>query len=366
MNSFAREPDKRVGRLAVLVTACAALVGCRNDPYLDSHIEILNAEKRALEDQVYSLEYDYERKVAELEDAQKEIERLGGGERRRPAEPRVRNFSNSREEAEEPDTSDLPMVTPGEPFEPKIEWPQSEDLPSPNDGAAKRDAASRGEPTFGGGLQQPVSVRRRLEPADPRITHLHIDPLRTGGADFDQQPGDDGISLVVEPRNAADEFVPLAGPLSIVVLDYARRAEGDAARLGRWELDAEQVEEAMTNNEHVRGVHLRLAWSDAKPTDSKLLVAVRYTTVDGRKLESRRDIYITLPGQLSQRWTPRSSTRTADQRNDQPRPAATDGVSNGPPPVLIEAGEAEVAPAAYTTAPARRDMPERPTWRPYR
>jgi hypothetical protein len=359
MNSFVGQAERRIRRIAVLVSLCAATLGCRNDPYLNGHIEILNAEKRALEDQVYALEYDYERKVAELEDAKAQIERLGGEESpRRERSQRDRAFE-SREEAEEPIDSAPPTITPGEPFEPNIEWQKNEALPGPNGGGQG----------FGGGPPEPVSAPRRLEPADPRITHIKIDPRRTGGTDFDQESGDDGITLVVEPRNAADEFVPLAGPLSIVVLDYDRRADGEAARLGRWELDASQVERSMTNNNLEQGVHLRLAWSEAKPTGNKLLVAVRYTTVDGRQLEARRDIFITLPGQLSQRWTPRASTRTADQRNEgldeEQRPAETDGVSADRRLDGREA-QAEVAPAGFTAAQPRRDVPERPTLRPTR
>ena len=88
MNSFACQAGRCVRRVAVCVSLCAAILGCRNNPHVTGHIEILNAEKRALEDQIYSLEYDYERKCAELKDALAEIERLGGGESRRGTDSR--------------------------------------------------------------------------------------------------------------------------------------------------------------------------------------------------------------------------------------------------------------------------------------
>jgi hypothetical protein len=66
-------------RPLVAFVCCCALVGCKNDPYLDTHIEMMNAERRALEDQLYDLEYDYERKVRELEAAQAELQALRGG-----------------------------------------------------------------------------------------------------------------------------------------------------------------------------------------------------------------------------------------------------------------------------------------------
>ena len=164
MNSFVCEAESYLCRMAVLVALCAALTGCRNNPYLDSHIEILNAEKRALEDQVYAMERDYERKAAELEDAKEEIERLrGGGSGRRDQAPRERN-AEAREETEEPLDLRPPTTTPGEPVEPEVEWPEKENLPSPNDGSQR----------FRDGLTEPVSAPPQIQPGDPRITHIHI------------------------------------------------------------------------------------------------------------------------------------------------------------------------------------------------
>ena len=351
---------------------CATLTGCRNDPYINSHIDVLNAELLTLESQIYELEFDYERALAELKDAQDEIERLGGDPR-----PRA-SVSSQTDDEEEPLDLSPPTRTEGEQYDPIIEMPDEEEgtLPVPRNTLPPPGDDTR-PPPGGNGFRsptddvpadslgdhlmtEPVSAPAHLQPADPQVTHVQIDPLRTGGSNFDDDVGDDGITLVLEPRNEAGEFVPLAGPLSIVVLDYGLRREGEAARLGRWELDAQQVERSMINNDLERGVHLRLAWSDRKPTGSKLMVAVRYTTSDGRELEAQRDIFITLPGQFSQRWTPRSRTRTPDRNNDRldiaREPSETDGAS-------LErrdrrSNAADVRPASFAA--------ERPIWRPYR
>ena len=72
------------------------------------------------------------------------------------------------------------------------------------------------------------------KPGDKKVTHLFLNPL-SGGADFDGQPGDDGLRVVIEPRNATDEFVPEAGALSVVLLDPER--QGESARVARWDSD---------------------------------------------------------------------------------------------------------------------------------
>lgn len=339
---------------------CAVLAGCRRDPHISNHIDILNAEKRVLEDQVYALEYDYQRKCDELQDAREELERLESG-----TSPRSR--ASSRPTAESPDDDaeaiDLspPSVTPGTLDEPRIEIPE---LPAP------RNEEGASEPRWNS--TEPVSVGATEQPNDPAITHIHIDPLRTGGSDFDQQPGDDGVMVVIQPRNANDEFVPLAGPVSVVLLDYAKREAGDEARLARWNLNAQQVDELLEDSESEQGIYLRLAWSDKQPENSKLLVAVRFTTADGRKLESRRDIFITLPGQFSQRWTPRSMNRREDSGSDDginvARQPSLDDEAIAPPTMRNrETQQRGASRASYVVEPPAADHSTlRPVWRPDR
>ncbi len=357
MNSLPITATTRLRRIAIVSVLCALAAGCRNDPYLKSHIEILNAEKRALEDQLYELEYDYERKVAELEEAK---ERLGD---RGADESRTRR-TNQTPRVEMPgaddDMLDLspPNVTPGVPDRPRIE------LPAPNNQGRSNQRRIDTEPVSTGPTL--------LEPDDPRITHIHIDPLHTGGSDFDQQPGDDGILVVIEPRNRNDAFVPLAGPLTVAVLDYAKRDAGAEARIAKWDLTAQQVDRSLHNSSSQRGIYLRLPWGEVRPESSKLMVAVRYTTADGRKLEATRDIFVTLPGQLSQRWTPRAST---SPDGDQPQtgiemarqPSATDGARVVPPAPRSESTAGLIAPVSHEVAePAVESSPPLPTWRPYR
>ncbi|MCA9120108.1 MAG: hypothetical protein H6822_23640 [Planctomycetaceae bacterium] len=357
MNSL---PTKAKIRLRLVLfggAICALTSGCRNDPHINAHIEVLNAERRALEDQLYELEYNYERKVAELDEANAKLRELRSEE-----PPSQRSSSTPRVEIPDDEDNFLdlspPSVTPGVPDEPKIE------LPEPG---------NSGQTTSRGLRTEPVAVGPTLlDPDDPRITHIHIDPLHTGGSDFDQKPGDDGVMVVIEPRNRNDAFVPLAGPLTVVVLDYAKREAGDEARIAKWDLSAQQVDRSLHNNSSQRGIYLRLPWSGVRPESNKLMVAVRYTTADGRKLEATRDIYITLPGQLSQRWTPRSSSDSDGDEgqssiNIARQPSATDGASNIPTPPRREPTVGPIAPISYEeSTPTSTDEPPTPTWRPYR
>jgi hypothetical protein len=147
-----------------------------------------------------------------------------------------------------------------------------------------------------------------------------LNPLLTGGADFDGQPGDDGLCVVLEPRNAADQCLPLTGAVSVVVLDPSR--QGDAARVARWDFDAAAVQQAVHRTPSTRGIKLELPWPAAPPANSQLKLFVRYETPDGRKLQTDRDIVLTSTGQLAGRWTPRPPGRQSSGAAAPPRGTA--------------------------------------------
>jgi hypothetical protein len=307
------------------LTAALALapLGCRRrDPYTDGVLEITRAEKMDLEDQIYALED----KLAERE---RELEALRG---RTPVSPSRTSKPRTRPATPPPgvmDDTELmpPSIDPGVPLEPKIELPPVEAqpkktpvIPKPPVRSLKpttpliedSDLAppklsepvkteSLPPPKSGApGFRQPVG---EAEVIDPQVSNIFINPFHTAGIELDQQPGDDGIALVFEPRNEAGQFVPAAGEVTIVALDPA--AEGDAARVARWELSKTEVGKRMLASRPDPGIKLQLKWPEKRPDHGKLKLFVRYNGADGRAIESQSDVFITLPGQISQRWTPR-------------------------------------------------------------
>jgi len=275
--------------IGAIVLVCLVTTGCRRDVYVDTYLEMLNAEKRALEDRVYELEYDYEQALAELE----KLKTREDSE----VEPRQADVD---ERFEEPD------------FLPEIELP-----PGINDGSEGSAVPRPPETATNGGI--PISdvghdrrdADRRLESEssiaemDERIDYIYINPRLTGGEDFDQQAGDDGVAVMIEPRNEDGVFVPKPAATTIVLLDPAK--EGDAARYARWEFDKEVAEEVLRNESLDRGLLFRVPWSGKPPESDRLHLFVRYHTADGRNLEADRLITIRPPGRVAQGWTPRTS-----------------------------------------------------------
>jgi hypothetical protein len=339
-----------------LVLALSALVswplsGCKTGPYVNAHIETLNAEFRQLEDYVYCLEEENSRLTQELE-AARGSKQPTSSPRRSPRTPFLRP-------ADEVPALEVPSVEmPGDPANspprrsnrPSIDPPADMDLEPPTvelpptgDELPKPAAPNPTQPA----TPEPL---KSIKPADTKVTHLFLNPVLTGGSDLDGQPGDDGLSVVIEPRSADDQFVPQSGGVSVVVLDPTKA--GDAARVARWDFAAGEVQQKLAASSAARGIRLQMPWPATPPTSDKLHVFVRYETADGRRLQSDREVFVAQPGQLSQRWTPR-------QRDRSTVAAAIAETPQAAPPALLPVGtgtQQDAAPVA-TAAPA---------WSPFR
>jgi len=278
---------------SALALACA-LAGCRSpDPWS----EMLEAEKRALEDRVYELEDLYQRKCEELTACRTGKAPSAEGsssttpprriEAPTPAAPRAEPIVPEKDPPPVPDLSP-PAVNLGDPAEMSSQ-PPGQVAPTSAELPVK--------------LSLP-NEKLETRSLDTKIASIAINGRMSGGADLDGRPGHDGLHVLIEPRNRAGQLVPQAGAVSIVVLDPARA--GQAARVARWDFSADEVAQRMRTSVYGRGFHLHAAWPESPPSNSPLLMHVRFKTADGRKFYAKREITVEGPAQLSTRWTPAS------------------------------------------------------------
>jgi len=149
-----------------------------------------------------------------------------------------------------------------------------------------------------------------VAPADARVQEVVLNRVLTGGYDRDGRPGDDGVMVVIEPRNAAGQFVPIAGELSIKLID-PRELTPAQQTFAHWKLTRKQAAAKLRRSLLGRGVHLELAWPSRPPRADEFELQVVYTTADGRKLNAEREIHIDPPRAASARWTPVSESQAA-------------------------------------------------------
>jgi len=342
--------------LTLLVTCAALCSGCHTPPRLASFIENRNAEARQLED-------EYWLQVQENERLAHELAKLKRGRTRPSSDGMGPPLIEEGPSLPRVEQGTEPLIEmPDTPSRPQRDRPQIDPEPPPRPGGSDKEKPSNARP---GELPPPREYHTgpsEPEVIDEQVTHLFLNPLHTGGVDLDQRPGDDGLSLLLEPRNAADQFVPLAGNISVVLLDPAQ--SGDSARIARWNFDSAEAKQAISQDQDARGIRLEMPWPSRAPEHDQLRLFVRYETADGRKIQTEREVFIRLAGQFSERWTPRPPER--QRRNGPvnsaiaqpvPSPAAKPSVAPSPPTLLTP-------PPALSEAPGA--APARPTWKPYR
>jgi hypothetical protein len=369
-------------RFAVaLLAGLAALAGCAG-PEVRAHIDSVNSEYRQLEDYVYCLEDENARLERQLTQTQTNLERVQRGE------APLRPGSVPRRVDETPGSDDLspPEIVPGTPSAPPTSARPRSSVQRPNIPASSSAPAEKldlGPPIIEmpgtddaapNDLPTPAIPRASApaapettaqQPADTKVTHVFLNPLLTGGADFDRQPGDEGLSIVLEPRNAADQYVPQAGAVSVVVLDPTK--EGEAARIARWDFTLTATQQKLQTASAAKGILLEMPWPASPPSAGKLQLFVRYETADGRRLQTDREIFITPPGQVAQRWTPRPADRpitAAAPPNPAPAPTAAPAIVSKIEPTAAEPKllTPPAGPSA-TTAPKKAAAP---VWSPTR
>lgn len=370
---------RRLSHSSLLVLV--ALAGCQTHPQVNAHIDTVNAEYRQLEDYVYCLEDENSQLQQQLDDLR--AARVGepgsqpgtgrgGLFRRRPeSTPRGSGGGSTPGSMDAPEIEVPGGLSPTPPAPGGRSRLQRPDLKptadSPPNLAPPAAIPSPPEQIRPAAGERPLAAATPAKPADTKITHLTLSPLFTGGADFDSQPGDDGLCVVVEPRNVGEEYVPEAGPISIVVLDPSR--QGDAARVARWDFDLSAARQKLADSAAATGIKLELPWPATPPAANRLHLFVRYETSDGRKLQTDREIFLTPPGQASSRWTPRTAQRQRPVIEITP---TSPSQPVAPASAIEPAGATSVEPAPQLSPPPTLSGDEslpskpRPNWSPNR
>lgn len=368
--------------------------GCRTDP----STQLLERELRKQEDKIYKLKDS----LAMCREENETLRRQLAGAGVAVAVPAA---------APVPAQTVAPsgIGAPAAPAAPQIVAP-------PIPGTEKSTAPPAG--TFRGSQAEPQGVAPQgpalLPPGDPaagrkppaavavlpdsrQVDRVTVNRALTGGFRGSGHAADEGISVVIEPRDKQGRLLAAPGEISIVVLD--RAVEGEAARVARWDFSRDQVSKLLPAARE--GIYLELPWPGKPPAHPQLQVFVRYTTTDGRKLQVDQPLEVHLAGDGRGKWNPlppgaaavskqpvapanREAT-TAGGRAASPAARLTAAPSASPPKPSPSspASSAEVVPApagqplspagkepVQTTAPgappSRDESPKRPVWSPNR
>ena len=169
-----------------------------------------------------------------------------------------------------------------------------------------------------------------------RVAAIALNRSLTGGINTGQSPGDQGLLVVVEPRDHAGRTLDAPAEMAVVVLDPALK--GDAMRVARWDFSAAEIAAMFRRTGAREAIHITTTWPGDPPVHDKLRLFVRYVTADGRKLQADMPIEVALPGDETARWSPSDLPAESD-----PSPAhAPARIANGHAVGRIEAAPAGV------------------------
>lgn len=178
------------------------------------------------------------------------------------------------------------------------------------------------------------------KPTDMRIVELAFHPSLSRAVNFDDQSDDDGLYLVLLPKNVDGQLVPTFAALEIAVHDPARMSnEGpnEASRVGRWTYSANEVKSKFQPIGTSQGIHLTLPWNGPDPQADRVLVFVRYTLPDGRQVRNDTQIFVSGKGNMKAVWVPRGDeSAVVTASGEQPIPTnvlGTQSSTHDPAPV---------------------------------
>jgi hypothetical protein len=115
---------------------------------------------------------------------------------------------------------------------------------------------------------------------------------QTGGHDSPNGLGDDGVQVILEPRNAEGKPIQVPGEAIVQVQEIT--PEGFKRLLSSWLIDKDMIKASWRQGLLSQGYNIILPWK-VPPSTEKLRLVVQFRLEDGRVFEADKDITIRLP-----------------------------------------------------------------------
>lgn len=156
----------------------------------------------------------------------------------------------------------------------------------------------------------------------------------TGGYDDDRCPGDEGLQVVVEPRDGDGHPLKASGSLHVEAL--AITPEGLKLPLSAWDISPIQLRRTWRSGWFSTGYHVVLPWQNW-PSTEKVRVIARLTLTDGRMFEAEKEVRV--------RPTPPAHRRALPAAVDATTPVPDEPELTLPPPRKLDSAPEPGKPA---------------------
>jgi hypothetical protein len=129
-----------------------------------------------------------------------------------------------------------------------------------------------------------------------RAAELRVQSWLTGGIDRDGQPGDEGLSVLVAPVDAAGDVIKLPGEIRIELLDLSQPV-GEQV-IARRQISLDDSESLWHRGFVGTGYLIELNW-ERIPTQPDVTLSVRLEAPDGRQFQTTHVVKVRPPEQNS-------------------------------------------------------------------
>ncbi len=127
------------------------------------------------------------------------------------------------------------------------------------------------------------------------VTDVEIERL-SGGADYDGQPGHDGVTVYLQPLDQDGHVIKAAGDIRVQLLDLAN-PDGQHL-IGEYRLGVDKAREAWHGKLMTNHYTLKCPWpkQTGPPAHPEITVRVEFTDyLTGRTFRDQRVVEVTLP-----------------------------------------------------------------------
>lgn len=345
-----------------------AASGCRTNLSRD----LLEQELRMQEDKIYELQGLVEEYQQQLDSCRRENQSLlkertaprAKSRRQRIDDEELQPPTVEMPDGDSPPYDGPPVISPPDPKVPDGELRDEFESAAPSNARLPSSISVPGEPPTELPRFEPPDGDG--DPADDRtagddttgnetVTQISLNRKLTGGHNVDDQPGDEGLMVVIEPLDAEGQLIEAPGEVSVVLLDPA--LEGEAARVARWDFTSEEAAGHIKRTPLGDGLHFDLRWPHGPPANRTLNLYVRFKTLEGKKLQLEKQIEVRLAGQEDS-----SDGAPAWTKADKPSPGGE--ASNAAPSAAPRAKATSIRPAPDDSSPGSSSDGDRETERP--
>lgn len=308
MRYCGRQPAEVAGwaAMAVVIGLLGLIPGCKTDV----HSQLLERELRLQEDQIYCLQDKLENKCYQLDQLNDEnaslrrqlgiVDNDPAGMSPGPTSSRPARGPTPAEPLLVPPAVELPSISGGDDgpsFSPPAARSGSprargETLPNPGGIAPPTLEGVPPLPQESGsrGAGRPIRQLSFSESVagEGTLTHLVINRTKTLCYDADGDGISEGLTLVVEPRDADERLVAVAGDLAVTVYEPPHNAQQTVPGqpLASWAIPAAEAMRHFRRTSRARGLHFVLPWPAAAPHSRQVRVVTQLTRFDGSQLEA--------------------------------------------------------------------------------